>query len=193
MERDYFRNLKANKRKIIQRYLKLYYGKVAWISDIVNNPNRDSVADALVHMDYPPDKKEKLYGLWLASAKYNPLISDPNLEISDELEIIATFYTTYYQAMAGNLSLELFKGYPPKLSATRAVRELLLRGFIHKADMKGFTKDKYSIVVHCAPLTWPHQFTYHQDGLQWLNGWGLNGHTGCPALEQQKNFLQHVR
>lgn len=191
-KKAYYKILKTNKTRIIRRYVNTYYGRLAWNVGVLGNipPRTNPILDELEsRKTWGPAQKEVMWGLHLCSAKY----FDEPTTAKDVVDCLERFYVNKCPKTFHDLYHATFKGYPPKLSNTLAMQEFLSRGFIHKEDTRGFLKHKHSIVVNSAPLTWPSQFSSQQEGLLFLIKNGINGHCGCPALEQQRNFTNGLR
>lgn len=68
------------------------------------------------------------------------------------------------------------EGWPHE-NKTKAIWELIRRGWVHK-DEPNFKKGNVIITCHIAPLVWPKSFYQHQDALDILNRYGIPGYTG---------------
>lgn len=68
-------------------------------------------------------------------------------------------------------------GYFPRMNKTKAIHELILRGWVHEDEVK--IKPGY-VYLRCniAPLAWPEIYFQHMDAISMLNKVGIPGYTG---------------
>lgn len=72
----------------------------------------------------------------------------------------------------------------PQEQRTRAIKELLARGFMHEYDAN-IDKRKWFIECHIAPLVWHEDFEDQKDAINILNKFGIPGYTGIKTLKKQ--------
>lgn len=65
----------------------------------------------------------------------------------------------------------------PKMGCTRALKELLARGFIYRTEAKLDNK-KYHVIINIGGLVWPKDFDSHQDAIDIMQRFGIPGITG---------------
>lgn len=79
-------------------------------------------------------------------------------------------------------------GFIPHMNKTDAIREFILRGFVHKEEVLLNIK-QVSIIVHIAPLVWPETFKHQQDAFAVLDNFGIPGYCGTilPKIKYYEN------
>lgn len=73
----------------------------------------------------------------------------------------------------------------PEEQKTRAIAELVKRGFKHEQDAYVDRKTKWVVECHIAPLVWWEDFEDQKDAINILNKFGIPGHTGIKTYKKQ--------
>lgn len=68
----------------------------------------------------------------------------------------------------------------PHMNKTQALKELLLRGWVHKDEAIDYRGKKYIIECTIAPLVWPQGFDQHGEAIKKGYELGIPGYTKCP-------------
>lgn len=182
VDKAFYEKLKAFKKRIIKRWLRQYYQKLVWASAERSN----SMISVLIDKTFEkPELCVTMFGLYKSALNYFDFDTDWKVLTSQLLAL-----HKLYDKTLPNLHIYMREvwddGAKPKLNKTQAMRELLARGFVHPTEVvRGWDKEKYSVVpISDIALTWPHQFDYQQDGIQFLQDFGIPGYMGCPSPEQ---------